>query len=278
MVQDKMVCHQCMNGAGICAQCGKVAIIVDGYCKVCSKEKGIGREHNWRYRAARFRKWGYSKDKLYLGVENEVQLGGTKRAFLKNLALSYYFDEAYAMHDGTIEYGTEVVFHPRTLESWKEFDLKPSLYDVVPHRRTGMHVHLSREAFMNKLHLYKFMRFFVKNKMFIEFIAERKARLFRAWEFTRREEVIAKCKGYEMGEGKYIDVNLRHFDTIEVRIFKGATTNVQILKNLEFCHALWAFSKEVVPKKMTRFQFERWLSGKEDMYPNLITFINGRSK
>jgi len=274
---DKFICMTCLNNSGVCRKCGKYTILEEysGYCRECSRERPMAIEHNWRYRPHRFKKWGYSSDKLYFGIENEMECTIPKRDYLKHISGSYYFDEVYTMHDGTIGYGTEVVMHPRTFESIKEFDFKPMLTGIKPDRTTGMHIHLSREAFLSKMHLYKFMRFFAKNKGFIEFIAERKSNLYRAWEFTEQKHVISKAKGYELGEGKYIDVNLRHYETVEVRVFKGATKVEQIMKNVEFCHALWKFSKTHVPKKMTRIQFEKWLETQGD-YPNLTAYIERR--
>ena len=274
------ICARCSYHSGTCGSCGEYGILYHGHCKECVKKHAISIEEGWSYTPHKFKKWGNSKDKLWIGIENEVQMaeGASKRLYLQRISEAYYKDEAYTMHDGTIQYGTEVVFHPRTLELIKKFDFEPMLRNTRPHRNTGMHVHLSREAFSNKAHLYKFMRFFARNKGFVEYVAERKSDMFRAWTFTKNGDVISKLKGYDVDGGKYIDVNLKHEATIEVRVFKGATEVWQIHKNVEFCHALWKFSRSNIPKHMTRLRFEKWLKDKESIYPNLVKHIRNRKE
>jgi hypothetical protein len=217
-----------------------------------------------------------------MGIENEVEMDDdTEKAYyIVQLAREYYFDEAYTMHDGTINYGTEVVFHPRTFKAIKDFNFEPMFKGIKPHQNTGMHVHLSRSGFSSKTHLYKFMRFFARNKAFTERVAERKSGRYRAWTFTDSRKIVGKLRGdYGMfGEDKYVDINLKHPETIEVRIFKGAVTTEQLMKNVEFCHALWRFSKRHPPKDMRKVPFIRWVMGLESDYPNLVAFLKRSEK
>lgn len=279
------VCGDCRGHSGKCSGCGKDSFLLQGtsygkvYCPPCQKIHLKGRENNWRYVPRKFFKHG--KGDFMLGAENEVQLGTLNREqYLEQIAKSYPRTDAYTMYDGTIDYGTEVVFHPRTLKSYQNLNYDGMMNGIIPHTTTGMHVHIERSAFLNKMHLYKFIRFIVKNRAFVTLIAERNANTTtnKSWKFTKELDTISKVKGYDVDPDKYMDVNMLHRHTVEMRIFKGATTSEQFLKNLEFAHSLAMFSKETHPRFMTAYRFKLWLSHNGSNYQNLLNFLAERGK
>ena len=282
---DLKVCGVCRGHSGKCSGCGKDSFRLQGtsygkvYCPSCQKTSLEGKEHTWRYVPRVFFKHG--KGDFMLGAENEVQFSTVgKREYLDQIAKNFSRTEVYTMYDGTIDYGTEVVFHPRTLASYQKIEYAGMMVGIKPHITTGMHVHIERVAFLNKMHLYKFIRFVMKNHKFIRLIAERddNTTLNKSWKFTKEFNAISKVKGYPVDPDKYMDVNMQHQKTVELRIFKGATTAEQFLKNLEFAHALTIFSKVEHPRYMTAYRFKLWLGHNGSKYPNLLNFLAGRGK
>lgn len=273
------VCLDCLPHSGKCTDCSEQSHLLiltnigEAYCPNCQVKKLKGHEQRWNYTPRKFLTHG--KNDFMLGVENEVQIANNigKHDYLDQITKSLPQSTAYTVYDGTIDYGTEIVFHPRTLESYRELDYSGMFQCIVPHRSTGMHVHIERKAFLNKMHLYKFIRFIVKNRDFIKVIAERDTTIRRSWKFTKEIDAISKVKGYDVDPDKYMDINMLHHKTIEVRIFKGATKTEQLLKNLEFCHSLVKFSQETRPKYMTVYRLKRWLKDNQSLYQNLTSFI-----
>lgn len=279
---DGLICGSCYYHSGKCTACGEKSHRLERsrydrrLCPKCQVKESRGVEQRWNYRPDKFFKYG-SGDFL-LGAENEVQMGDiiNKDQYLDQIAGNYPKVEVYTMYDGTIDYGTEVVFHPRTLKSYQKLKYSGMTYGIRHHNNCGMHVHISRDAFLNKMHLYKFIRFIFKNKKFITKIAERDVGTHRqrSWKFTKELDAISKVKGYDVDPDKYMDINMLHPETIELRIFQGATTKEQFLKNMEFAHALTLFSKETRPKYMTAYRFKLWLNVNGCNYPNLLNFLS----
>lgn len=277
------VCGNCRAHSGTCSSCGEESYEMTGsgfdglYCPKCQVKKLKGKEYNWRHVPRKF--FQHGKGDFMLGAENEIQLATVNKAqYLNQIAKSYPRTCAYTMYDGTIDYGTEVVFHPRTLKSYQALEYEGMMNGIKEHRTTGMHVHIERTAFLNKMHLYKFIRFIVRNREFIAAVAERDPdnNYNKSWKFTKELDAISKVKGYDVDPDKYMDVNMLHRLTVELRIFKGATTSEQFLKNLEFAHALAIFSKVTRPKYMTVYRFNLWLSKNGSNYQNLLNFLTER--
>ena len=89
---------------------------------------------------------------------------------------------------------------------------------------------------------------------------------------------MEKAKGGRVDPHKYVDVNLQHGPSIELRIFAGVVDFPSLLKNIEFCHALYEFSRDAHRDdafKVTKF-IEHVESSK--LYPNLTSFLGKAPK
>lgn len=275
-VPDKHVCVRCYRTEVICTVCknwvSEATQLRSGHraCPDCRYKNGLPHEEGWRYRPNKFHCVG--EGTVFFGIENEMSLKTNRDAYLKHIAKHFHPHVAYCQHDGTIDYGTEVVFHPMTFEKIKLFDFSPLFSpDVQASSTTGMHIHITRSAFTQK-DLYRFMHFISKNPNFIRFIAERKENAAQQWVFTHPELLEQKAAGINVDPHKYTDINLKHSETVEVRVFKGAVTDAQFRKNIEFCHALLKFVKEVPASQGTDYGFILWLQEQKD-YPYLTTFV-----
>lgn len=274
------LCATCRDQRGICIDgCKKIAFNLrhtkqGTLCEDCRHEMGAGVCENWRYRPGVFIEHGDGE--LFFGIENEISLGENtgKKKYENHIAKKFHTTLAYTQHDGTIDYGVEVVFHPMTFEYAKT---KAKLGDMFTKAvrsspTTGMHVHITRTAF-NKMHLYKFMRFISTNPAFVEVMAQRQAGGRRQYRITDGELLASKARGEYVDQDKYTDINVNHTETIELRIFKGAVTIEQLYANLEFCHALFMFTRDCHPRELESQALLRYVEQHIEIYSNLHQFL-----
>lgn len=232
------------------------------------------------------------KGELYFGVEIEC--------LLKEKYLTGYLTRLYDVygsivtgkHDGTVSNNitqslknmhgdisaTELVISPMTIDCYKNrtwgkiFDsvIKPDYYYTST---LGGHIHMSMSAFQNRLHLYKYMKFIRTNIEYIKFIGER--------DFTSNSycqvssgngEVVKQVRNWSQNADRYEMLNLTHFGTLENRFFVSPFTREHLLKNLEWCQALWEFTK-TASLHFTVEDFHAWVHKHDKEYPSLVTFI-----
>jgi hypothetical protein len=168
----------------------------------------------------------------------------------------------------------EIVTVPATLgyhkQRWKalleDVELKKHLSSFT-NERCGMHVHINRMSFTG-LHLAKFMKFIncTENLGFVTSIAQRKNNKYAVFikSLTSTGGFAKYFRGaYSPADGmqaeKYAAVNTKPTDTIEVRIFRGNLAKIGFLKNLEFVHAVWMFTKDAPLTSLTFKEFMFWL-------------------
>lgn len=126
--------------------------------------------------------FGRSRKNLYFGIEQEVEARPQFSA--EEVATSVLNLDThgllYAKRDSSMFDGVEFVSHPMTF-SWftqnYSVELARKLEEVADNQRdghytTGVHVHLSRDAFTG-YHLFKFVEFFLSNPEFVQFVAGR---------------------------------------------------------------------------------------------------------
>lgn len=213
---------------------------------------------------------------LYFGIELEIEFNANSPDILIQAAENDYF---YLKHDGSINTGAEVVSHPATYE-WinKNFDetwgrvlnVKKEGMRSYNTETCGIHIHMSKTAF-SKLHLYKFLRFFRENEDFIEKISQRKKHNLDQWALIGyRENIITQARRGSTGE-RYVAVNMGGLSTVEIRIFRGNLSEPGFRKNLEFCKALYDFTKVSSCSNLTGTHFKKFVSKKE--FPNLSAFL-----
>ena len=248
-VDGELVCKACHKSARSCTRCRKPTMAWlhsrSGSCFQCRKKHSepVLEAHN--YVPPYFTTDAPSD--VYFGVENELAFVNTDHSSIRLSELSGLFDKRvmYTQHDGTVTNGIECVFHPRTL-GWF-YENKAAISETfkwaIDDGTAGMHVHINRSAFKDRQDLLKFMTFIAVNRDFITFIAERGPKEGgRSWVNTPPDILRLKAKGRDL-QDKYVDVNIRHSATIEVRIFRGALTWERFIKNIEFLDALLKYVK-----------------------------------
>lgn len=222
-----------------------------------------------------------AKEKLgfpYLGVELEVE---SKKDYFRNDVAKEIKDllpNFLAMKDdGSLdcERGFEIVSAPASLafhqQTWQKFfdgpGTKVHSYSGT-NGRCGMHVHISRDS-MHSLHLGKLIVFY-NAKDNEEFISKMAGRAKSHYAEIKHNKKISDSLNWHT-HNKYEAVNLCHHNSIEIRVFKGNASPLGFMKNLEFVHASWAFTKDAANTHLTKEDFLLWIADQRHnkTYPNL---------
>ena len=160
----------------------------------------------------------------------------------------------YAKADSSLDNGIELVSHPRTLRSWLEFlpTMESYFNDVKscdPLNKDGLHIHISKRG-MSEGHRIRFGTFFATYKEQIKVIARRESS-YSTYRDAPRSGTACKslaCNGVD----RYEAVNWYNDATVEIRIFR-TTDDLKIFYTcLEFCHAVYQFTKIVSIARLMR--------------------------
>lgn len=261
----------------------------DGLCDACEAEReaeeetNIAEIKNYSYKPAPvFYQGTNDSSNLYMGIELEYE---TERGSLRNLAElwgTYFSNEFYLKHDGSLDHGLEAVSHPATLTAWHERrDTLESLFNDIESDTetfttdgTGLHIHVSKRGMTDghKMRLYAFINGY---KTSVEKIAR------------REESSWAKIKGLSKGklrEGlidtdRYQALNWNNESTVEFRFFQSTLDLHELYTAIEFCHAAYSFTKKHVSIASlvngTGWKlFAQFVSQNTDKYSALHRFLN----
>ena len=151
----------------ICTGCGEIIHSDDAYsseddedcrdnpyCESCYHKYAEKMIHDYYYKPGPI---FFGKDKLYMGVELEIDEGGEDEDSAEEL---YYIanrteNHLYMKHDGSLDNGFELVSHPMTLNyhkskmPWRDILRKAINLDYRSHQTEtcGLHIHVNKNAF-----------------------------------------------------------------------------------------------------------------------------------
>jgi len=286
-------CESCFNELFTsCFDCGDLismddAIEIDGnfYCQYCAENAPI-KPYGFTPEL-KFKNGKNEKTNLFFGIELEVEGKSYVNHFDTVKELYDYFseDEIYCKYDGSLNNGFEIVFHPLSWKWYKEnkhrFEnmlnfLKEKRYISYDAGTCGMHVHMSREAF-SSIQLYKLLKLFYEdeNKDFIRIISQRKESQLESYasiQDTEHKDLVRKAKSHSFN--RYSAVNVQNSNTIEIRIFRGTLNFKSFCKNMEFCKAIYEFTRVKGIKEMTWEVFAKYVNENRKSYMNLYDFMD----
>lgn len=218
----------------------------------------------------------------FFGIELEVERKNSNGLKHKYMAGMIEHEHWYFKTDGSLTDGFEIVTHPMTFNYIKQAEntfsdslklLVENGYNSYDANTCGMHIHISKNNFTT-WHLYRFLKFFVENKEFIVSISQRKMEKLKKWaniEDDNDTSLIYKAKKKDGNSERYVAINLKNSQTIEIRIFRGTLNLNSFMKNIEFSHALFMYTKE--NKDISLDGFKSYIESSCD-YSNLKKFIN----
>lgn len=188
-----------------------------------------------------------------MGVELEFNAENVSST-LSNYSWAYY------KTDGSVHgIGLELVTMPFSLD-WYEATGRREMVSLLEELKeneattgsadnAGMHIHVSRTAFEDSKHLYRFMRMFYLNSISTLRLSRRTSvDSFLRWSSPKRHMVsVGKTvlgSPNHQAE-KYQAVNLTHTKTVEVRIFTGTLNPIIFDSNVRVVAACVDFTRQL---------------------------------
>ena len=260
---------------------------------------------------------GFSKDRLYFGLELEMEISNDRQEL--NRAAEYVSerldkDWIYLKQDSSIGStdgrtvgceGFELVSHPASFNYWTESNQK--LWDTLDGLRTrhkarswnaksncGIHIHISRAGFKSGAHTHRFLSLVYKNtknmKRFAGRDCDKYATFTDVWKFTEdnipymsfTDKVSQDRYGVNRTE-RMSAVNTINEHTIELRFFRGTTQPKGVLATIELAHAMVEYTRDLtlsdVKLGMLGWDwFEDYIQVNNGLYPNAYDRLPKLSK
>jgi len=231
----------------------------------------------------------YGKGEFFMGFELEMENVSYENENVRKQITKYkkMTDFVYAKRDGSLNRGFEIVSHPFTWEWLKQnrslindlTSAKHNGFRAYDTDTCGMHVHLSKNT-MSSVHLMKFLKFFFENPDFVAVVSQRKLKYLKRWaslEDDPEQTIIYKAKT-KNDALKYVAVSLRKTETVEIRIFRGTLNYGSIMKNLEFAHSIYEYTKACKVSEVSVKGYIKYLKEKSKQYPHINEFISKKWK
>jgi len=246
------------------------------------------------------------RSKLYMGFEQEVECLNRSLKEGAEKVLHKANEEqqiVYLKEDGSIDYGFEIVSHPGTLEffmnhfNWEAIStLSEMKYKSWERKSCGLHIHMSRLAFANEKHLFKFLVFVYKNPNQLIQFAGRQTHYakfdidaflngYDGWghrKTVRGSSFMKMAKDGHENDDRYCAVNLKNVQTIELRFFRPSLLPTTVQAALQFCDAAFNYTEmistqEIMSKNALGFsEFSKWVKTQQDKYKILDERITTR--
>lgn len=215
-----------------------------------------------------------NRTSLYMGFELELETGRrTSREDCAQFVLDTINGNnedsvVYLKDDGSLDHGFEIVSHPMTLGFAMERFAWDGISGLIRKgckswdtSTCGLHIHLSRSAFRDEKHLFKFFKFILDNADDVKRFAGRdsqrwanfdKSYFLNAWNdydvdgnyVTRTNTSLMKfAKNEERNNERYCAINLQNRHTVELRFFKPSLNPKTVQSALQFCDAVFNYTE-----------------------------------
>ena len=243
---------------------------------------------------------------FHMGVELELVTSGGMSSAIEDLRGQLGETYMICKSDGSLpDGGVEVVTAPRGLlehiKRFKDWNIN-SYYRAWNTGKCGMHVHVDSRAF-TRMTLGKFIVFIndAKNAEFIRKIAGRHPHIdsqAQTYCAAEGQEVIENPSKALKGKStnRYYMVNTtclrrpesdrlgvryageRHFNTIELRVFRASLKKERLLAQIEFTHAVIMFCRVASMRELNGIEFLKWLKASDNRYPHLADWYGIRRR
>jgi hypothetical protein len=251
------------------------------------------------------------RPELYLGFEQEVEFRGhhthsRRDGAQKVLDAMNVRDKGenvvYLKEDGSISNGFEIVSHPMTLDyamnhvNWAGITaLKRMGFESWNATSCGLHIHMSRNAFADDKHLFKFVKFIYSNRVdLVKFVGRESSyakfgldNFVSSWMdydtgVRTQHSLMKMLKDQATNNDRYCAINIQNAHTVELRFFRPSLNVTTVQAALQFCKASFDYTemlttREVVGNNALAFMsFRKWVRNRMDKYEVLDTRITER--
>lgn len=299
------LCERCYeNNYYRCDNCGTILSSDDvhwhgdyPYCDGCfenvSKEDVI---HDYYYKPEPIFYGvsdGRARNNRFFGVELEIDGNGEDTDSANGIIdiANSAFEHIYCKHDGSLNYGFEIVTHPMTLDyhlnkmPWAGITQKALDLGYRSHNTStcGLHVHVSRAAlgenydeqeetiakilFFVEKHWNEILRFSRRSEDAMNHWAAR-----YGYEKTGMD-ILKKAK--RGSNGRYAAVNLQNSYTIEFRLFRGTLKLNTIYATLQFVDRVIDIAMNFSETDIDRMSWSEFVQGINE--PELIKYLKERN-
>ena len=279
------LCNHCYEyNYCICEDCGRIihndsAYYFDDndypYCYECYQRLEENPIKSYNYKPDPI---FYGSGSLFMGVELEIDNGGEDNDNAEEILhiANRNNDMLYAKHDGSIEYGFELVSHPMTLDyhintmNWKEVFEKALSMGYRSHQTQtcGLHIHVNRFSFgksaENQEDVISRIVYFVENHWneLLKFSRRTEANINR-WASrygisTTAKDTYKNAKDKHLG--RYVAVNLENYNTIEFRIFRGTLNYKTFIATLQLIDEICYLAINMSDKEMESMSWSDFAS------------------
>lgn len=132
----------------------------------------------------------------------------------------------------------------------------------------GLHVHLSRSAFDGNEHMLRFLLLAYKSSKELVKLAGRNSTQWASWT-TESDDSTLRRKSEGAGGARYVAINTNNSATIEMRFFRGSLNVQQVKSALQWCHAMWEYTKSATMDELTWPEFSAFVSANAKRFPEL---------
>ena len=293
------LCDRCYENYYIhCDDCGRVIHNDDAfyeddsdypYCYTCYTQRQGAAIKSYNYKPEPI---FYGSGNLFMGVELEIDKGGESHENAETLLsiANLNGDYLYAKHDGSIDYGFELVSHPMTLDyhtdcmNWNGiFEAAVNMgYRSHQTQTCGLHIHVNRSAFGDTLEkqedVISRIVYFVENHWneLLKFSRRTEASINR-WAsrygiLTTAKDTYKNAKDKRMG--RYVAVNLENYSTIEFRIFRGTLCYKTFIATLQLISEICNAAIRLSDKELEGMSWSDFVS--HITKPELIEYLKSK--
>ena len=238
---------------------------------------------------------------LYQGFELEVEVGG--RSNYMDCASSVidtingrHNDIVYLKEDGSIQHGFEIVSHPMTLGFAMNHFKWEGISNLIRKGckswdtdTCGLHIHLSRSAFQDEKHLFKFFKFIMDNETQMKKFAGRSSErwasfskevFLNGWNDYDEDgnyvpkygnSIMQHAKGESMNNSRYCAINLHNRKTVELRFFRPSLSPNTVKSAMQLCDAVFHYTK-------TECDTKRVMSANALSFRSFTSWVNTKSE
>lgn len=195
---------------------------------------------------------------IYMGFELEVECQNDRNNYRKGAKMltENIGKYVYLKHDGSLNYGFEIVSHPMTLDfAMANFDwdsianLENYGFEGWHTDTAGLHVHVSRDGFTGESHQARFVHFFHRNERFLTWLAGRTSSRWASFSGEQMRDLRNKLRRYSDSD-RYMAVNLNNSGTLEVRIFQSSMKPERLQMVLQLVDAVVNYTEKLSTKEM----------------------------
>lgn len=239
--------------------------------------------------------YGKDKNKLYFGIELEMEIRDGELNDSANYLMEMLGDFVYLKEDSSINSGGykgfEMVSHPASLEYFASNKNLWSALDYLKRVHTarswdakscGLHVHISRDGFRSGAHTHRFLSLIYKNSDKMMRLGGRKSTyarfndVYKYDEFDRPYLTLADKVAHPSNAmtERYSAVNTQNEHTLELRFFRGTMNPSGVLSAIQLAHATVEYTRDLTLSdiKMGALSWEwfaDWIQANNGLYPEL---------